>query len=481
MLASLARLERLERKLDQLLPDEPPPSNEDAADRGDILDLFDAVNPALVRPRHFASYVARLEQAVGGDLRLVFAAPPQHGKTEVTLAGLVWLFLEHPGKRHAYVTYNQQRANKIARRVRRILSGLGLVVRGTLAQMILPGGGQCLFTSIDGGITGEPVDGLCVIDDPFKNRREAESEQRRSIVLSAYRDAIETRVHPGASIVVMATRWHPQDLSGVLQDDGWEYINLPAIAEGDDPNGREVGEPLFPELWPLDWLATKRSRVGDFTWWALYQGRPRPPGGKVFHEPSWYTRLPQTFSAVYGLDLAYTAKTSADWSICVLVLREDRPHGQEPIFYAVHMDRAQVEAPEFALTLKARHVRRRGLKMIWRASGTERGAAQFLVKAKLPVVVQRPPGDKLVSATPLSATWNGGRFLLPDMEEFPEEAEWVSVVLDRARDFTGMPGGKDDEIDALGNAHDYLDPGRDRPKQTFFTVPHDGRSGGRVI
>lgn len=434
--------------------------------------FFAKVRPKYLRPVHFRTYVLEVLAAVGGERRLVFAAPPQHGKTEVTLALLVFLAIQYPERRWAYVTYNQQRARKIARLVRFLFASAGVVVRGSLSEMYLPGGGQILFASVDGGITGEPIDGACFIDDPYKGRPHADSLARRQLVEDSYRQAIELRVHPGASIFVLATRWHPQDLSGVLIGEGWRYINLPALAEGevndngvvkDDPLGRRVGEALFPELWSVDALNKKRKRVLEFGWVALYQGRPRPRGGKVFHEPTFYTELPRKFRGVFGVDLAYTAKTSSDWSVCVELWRENRP-GLEPLFYVVRVDRAQVEAPSFALTLKARHVKRPTWKMYWRASGTEKGAASFLKRAGLPVVVKQPPGDKLVCATPVAAAWNDGRVLMPDPETFPEfygEDGWGWQTLDVIQNFTGIGDELDDDVDALGNAYEKLSRGLD--------------------
>lgn len=416
------------------------------------------VSPSLYRADHFRVYAGKIEQGVGGGLRLVFAAPPQHGKTQVTLHGLAWLVQRYPGKRHAYVTYSQSRARSVARTVRRILKAAGLDVGGTLDMMTLPGGGQIIFTSIDGGITGEPVDGVAIIDDPFKNRKEADSSTRREVVEAAYREAIETRVHPGASIFLLATRWHPQDLSGTLVNEGWEYINLPAVAENDnDPNGRKTGEPLFPAMWPIEALEAKKAKVLGFTWAALYQGRPRPKGGLVFHEPRYYSQLPtRSYRGAYGTDLAYTAKSSADWSICVELWREDRAAPLEPIYYVKHVDRSQVEAPTFAGTLKTRHEERPGWPMLWRASGTERGSASFMVHGGIPLIVRQPPGDKLVSATDVAAAWNDGRVLVPDPYHFPQCEAWVTPFLATLANFTGTGKEHDDDVDALGNAFEAL-------------------------
>ncbi len=324
----------------------------------------------------------------------------------------------------------------------------------------LPQGGQLLFTSIDGGITGEPVDGVAVIDDPFKNRKEADSPTRRGVVLDTYREAIETRVHPGGSILCLATRWHPKDLSGVLVDeDKWEYICLPALAENDnDPNGRAVGEALFPRMWPVSELEKKRAKVGEFTWAALYQGRPRPRGGKVFHDANYFTKLPEKFSGAYGVDLAYSAKSSADYSVCLTLLREQTADRNRPNYYVTSVVMRKVEAPQFALVLKAKHVQRPNWKMLWRASGTEKGAASFIQKMKIPLRVQQPPGDKLICATEVSIAWNDGRVLVPDPEAFKGQPgfedleEWLYPFIDCVTNFVGNNKEVDDPVDALSSA-----------------------------
>lgn len=426
------------------------------------------VSPDFVRPKHFAAYAARWETAVGGAHRLVFAAPPQHGKTEVTLHGLCWVIARHPTKRHAYITFNGTRAKSVAKKVKRLLAAMGIVTGGTLSQLTLPGGGQCVFTSIDVGLTGEPVDGVAVIDDYYSGRAQADSASRRQVVEDCYRQVVEVRVHPGASIFVLATRWHPQDLSAVLIGEGWEYINLPAIAEGptndqgiviDDPNGRRVGEALFPELWPVHELEKKRASLLEFGWASLYQGRPRPRGGKVYHEPHFYTELPKEgYRGVFGVDLAYTAKTSADWSICLELWRvEPKRHDERVKYYVVNVDRAQVEAPQFTLTLKGRHVRRKSWPMHWRyGAGGEKGAAQFIKQQGVPLIVSPAPGDKLVCATPAAAAWNAGDILVPDPEFFPQSEEWLGPFLDVIQNFTGNGKEVDDDSDALATAYDKL-------------------------
>lgn len=503
LLAKVEKLQKLAARAVQAeaenAPPPPPPAAPDrslSATEERFWRHWGRVNRKYIPPRHFRVYVQQVLQAVGGDIRTVFAAPPQHGKTEVTLALLIFLALEHEGRRWAYVTYNQKRANAIARKARRMFADAGIVVGGTLAQMYLPGGGQILFTSVDGGITGEPIDGACFIDDPYKNRKEADSKARRTVVEETYREAIEVRVHPGASIFLLATRWHPEDLSGTLVAEGWTYINLRAIAEAEndndideegrvrsDPNHRRVGEALFPELWSEKSLAKKREKVLEFTWAALYQGRPRPKGGTVFHEPTYYTEreVPTSYRGSYGVDFGFSAKTTADWSVCVKMVASSAAKPEDDIFYVRLVDRKQVDAPSFTLVLKARHAANRAWRFLWRASGTEKGTADFVKKAGIPLVVIPPPGDKLVSATDVAAAWNQGRVRVPDPDQYEpgspelvELEEWLYPYLDVIANFTGRGKEKDDDVDATGNAHALLKrTGTDDARPGLIVVDRD--------
>jgi phage terminase large subunit-like protein len=266
--------------------------------------------------------------------------------------------------------------------------------------------------------------------------------------------SVLTRLHPGVSAVNIATRWHPKDPSGVLIAEGWENVNLAAIAEEGDVLGRQVGEALAPKIRPIEFLIQQRRDLTEVPFAAMYQGRPRPRGGCVFHDPRFYTELPKEGYAVgFGVDLAYTAKSNADWSVCLEMWRVGQAHDRDAKFYVVCVDRAQVEAPSFALTLKARSMRRPGAKMIWRASGTEKGSAQFIKNQGIPIRVEQPPGDKFVSATAVAAAWNNGNVLLPDPDKFPEANRWLVTFLSNVADFRGEGDEVDDEIDALGNAH----------------------------
>jgi hypothetical protein len=88
----------------------------------------------------------------------------------------------------------------------------------------------------------------------------------------------------------------------------WRIINLPAIAEEDDALGREPGEALWPERFPVTLLDDARREVGEREWAALYQQRPRPQEGSLFkvHQIADMPAGPQCVQVVRSWDLAMT-------------------------------------------------------------------------------------------------------------------------------------------------------------------------------
>jgi predicted phage terminase large subunit-like protein len=387
-----------------------------------------------------------LEGAPGSNCRIVVAAPPQHGKTVLTSHALVQ-WLARSSKHWAYATYTQDRSDNAARSVRLIAEEAGLEPQGTVREWRVNTGAHIKFTSIGGSLTGFPLDGGLVIDDPIKDREEAESKRRRDRCWDWLQDVGLTRLHPGAPVILMATRWHIDDLSGRCIKAGWRYLNLRAIAGDDDPLGRAPGDVLWPSQRPLSSL--EEHRANAYKWASLYQGEPRPRGGAVFGDPARYTELPKEgFRRTYGADLAYSGKTASDWSILVELLRV----GSDPktaLYYVANVLRRQMQAPQFGALCKAELDARPG-PALWYASGTEAAAGQYLQRDGVKLTIRAPKGDKFTRAIPLAAAWNDGRVLVPD------SAPWLSDYLDVMTGFTGVNDAHDDDVDATAAGFDLL-------------------------
>ncbi|MFE1451996.1 phage terminase large subunit family protein [Streptomyces olivaceoviridis] len=154
---------------------------------------------------------------------------------------------------------------------------------------------------------GVLVHNCLIVDDPFKGSDDAESQTQRDRVWDWWQSVALTRLEPNGSLVVINTRWNPDDLSGRLletEGDEWTVLDLPAIAMAeDDPLGRAPGEALWPERYNTDDLERIRKGVGERVWWALYQQQPRPLEGGVW-QWSWITSHRITPMAFRGVDLS---------------------------------------------------------------------------------------------------------------------------------------------------------------------------------
>jgi predicted phage terminase large subunit-like protein len=154
-------------------------------------------------------------------------------------------------------------------------------------------------------VTGRGAD-ILLIDDPFKDREEADSELRRQRVWDWYTSTAYTRLMPGGAIVVINTRWHDDDLSGRLLEestkggDKWEVLSLPAIAED--------GTALWPDWYPLERLEQIRAVLPARDWNALYMQNPIPDDGDYF-KADWfgeYDEMPKGIQMYGASDYAVT-------------------------------------------------------------------------------------------------------------------------------------------------------------------------------
>ena len=261
---------------------------------------LEIIDRALMEVERFVATKGR--EGIG---RLIIELPPRHGKT-LTTSRLFpsWFLGRHPDKRVMLVSYGAtlaHRNSRIARNYLRLKRWQSIFPTVKLSSDsaavdswdIAEDEGGCDAMGIDGGATGKGAHVL-IIDDPVKNRKEAESDKQRENVWEAYANDLYTRLEPGGAIILMMTRWHQDDLAGrVLKQsetadetdevEHWHRIRMPAIAEDDDdPLGRQPGEALWPWRYPVDRLKKIAKAVGRYVWAALFQQRPQPREGGLF-------------------------------------------------------------------------------------------------------------------------------------------------------------------------------------------------------
>ncbi|WP_332649696.1 phage terminase large subunit [Lysinibacillus sp. 54212] len=233
--------------------------------------------------------------ADGEQLSVLIEMPPRHGKSMTVTESFPSFYLaKNPDKRVIAAAYSDGLATKFGRLNRNKFNEFsnlfGLELSGSNAAMkdwgVQDRRGGMIATGIGGSITGQGAD-LMIIDDPIKNMKEASSQTIRDNIWDEWEATLSTRLHDGASLIVIMTRWHEDDLIGRLlarSPRKWIRLRLPAIAEDeDDLLDRAIGEALCPELgYNATWAEAKKAEVGSRTWASLYQQRPTPAGGNVF-------------------------------------------------------------------------------------------------------------------------------------------------------------------------------------------------------
>lgn len=278
----------------------------DTEDDGEIGDLpFRPIETP--QAAHHKALIGLCERLESGQTRraMVFMPPGSAKSTYAAVAFPAWCMGRKKGRNVGVATYATPLALKVGRRIRAIVrqkiyreifdTGLSKD-QGAVHEWALDNGNEFLGAGILSGWTGNRLDGL-VIDDPVKNREEADSEVMQAKVRSEFDDSLKSRLKPGGWTLIIQTRWNQNDLSGgllpedwdgesglILCRDGlvWEVLCIPAEAEANDPLGRKPGEMLWPEWFGRDpdfWTAARR--IGR-TWSALYQQRPSARDGTYF-------------------------------------------------------------------------------------------------------------------------------------------------------------------------------------------------------
>lgn len=286
--------------------------------------------------------------------RLMIFAPPGSAKSTVaTVVAPTWYMGNNPGAQIILASYNTELAKKHGSRGRNIVqqdiyqSAFGATIsKDTTSKELwsITNGSEYRSAGMQSGITGNRASGV-IIDDPIRGRADAESPTIRAKTWNAFRDDLLTRLIPKAWIVLIQTRWHFEDLAGMILPEDWdgesgaikcrdgmtwEVINMPAKAEReDDPMGRNVGEYLWPEWFDRQHWYQFEPRPDDpyspspKSWASLFQGRPKPDVGNEWEADwvQWYDlgQHPEYLMLFTSSDYAVTTPSEAndfdpDWT-----------------------------------------------------------------------------------------------------------------------------------------------------------------------
>jgi predicted phage terminase large subunit-like protein len=260
---------------------------------GSLIEFTKHTNPLYVPAAHHYRIAEKLEAVERGEIdRLMIFMPPRHGKSELASKRFpAWCLGRKPTRQIIAASYNSDLANDFGRNVRNIVDepefsevfpNVSLASDSHAAnRMNTNHGGAYVAAGVGTAVTGRGAH-IALIDDPFKDREEADSERRRELVWDWYRSTLFTRLMPAGAIVLIQTRWHEDDLAGRLlaaEPDQWEVLELPAIDAG--------GNALWPEWYDERALERIRNTIGPREWSALYQQRPQPDEG-TFFQRAWF-------------------------------------------------------------------------------------------------------------------------------------------------------------------------------------------------
>lgn len=424
---------------------------------------------------HHRLIARKLEAVERGEItRLMITMPPRHGKSMLASEFFpAWYLGRNSDHSVVMATYAQELADDFGRKVKNqiednsfpeIFDGVGLaddsksVKRFHVEEnnVVLEGGfehalkqrGSFYAVGVGGPLTGRGAH-LLLIDDPVKNREDADSEIIRKKTKDWYTSTAYTRLMPGGRVVIIQTRWHEEDLSGWLlaehQHEGWEVLNLPAIDRD--------GKALWPEQYDVPALNRIKLAIGARDWSALYQQAPTPDDGNYF-KADWlrpYEKAPplDTMRVYGGSDYAVTMD-GGDWT-CHVVIGLD-PEGR---MYLLDLWRRQASSDVWVEAFC-------DLVKQWQPIGWAEEQGQ--IRAGVGPYIDRRQrerqawcvreqfptrGDKAVRAQSIR-----GRMALEGLY-VPINAQWYP---DLRSELLSFPAGKhDDQVDALGLVGQLLD------------------------
>lgn len=443
--------------------------------RRDLLEFILEVRPNFKVNFHHEIICDRLTRMISQTgQRVIITVPPQYSKSEIVSRCLPpWALGRNPDAKIIMASYSASLAstfNRAAQDVmdmpeyQRIFPNTLIRPRadrkwkrtGDLCETSK--GGYLYSVGVGGSTTGRSADPLLIIDDPFKDWKEAISPTRRQTVIDWFGSVIESRLSLRANVIVMHTRWHEGDLAGHLlkkamedkEATQWELINFPALVEDlselhpDDPRG--MGEALWPEhKGDAAKLLRIKKDVGTYIFSALWQQRPRSASGNIV-DPAWWryyrVRPPKFDEWILSIDCAFKDFSTSDY----VVLQVWGRIGVDK--YLIDQRRDQMDVIRTCNELMNLLVKYDDIDAVFIEDKANGPAVIQLLKGKVSGIIPVTPEDSKIARTyAVAPQVEAGNVWLPhesiapfDVGKFVEE--WSNFPL----------GANDDQVDAGSQA-----------------------------
>ncbi len=276
---------------------------------------------------------------------LTVEMPPRHGKCEYVSVHLpAWYLGRYPAGKIIVTSATDALAQGFSRRAKDLVRGFGPSLFGIgVSQEVrskrswqTTTDGALEAAGINGDIIGRGAD-LLIVDDYCKTAAEARSETWRKACWEWFTGTAMTRLSPQGKVIVVATRWHKDDLIGQIQRSPaissrkFQQIKLAGLAGENDPMGREPGEALWPEQYSREYLERRRALYSEagtqWLWSALYDQEPPDMldtkwPADYFHEGLWFEEWPdpqETTWKVLALDPSCGERDTSAYSAYVML------------------------------------------------------------------------------------------------------------------------------------------------------------------
>lgn len=406
---------------------------------------------------HHLMICRALERINRGDLkRLMIFMPPRHGKSQtVSETFPAWYLGKNPDKRVIAVSYGDTLSRQFGRKNRQKIEEYGHIFdiemaddNSTATNFSIKGRtGQAFFTGIGGSVTGLGAN-LLIIDDPIKNRLEANSKTYRDRVWDEYQNSLLTRLTADGAVIIINTRWHEDDLCGrILKEntEDWEIISLPAEAEENDPLGRQEGQPLWPEQgFNIDWIEKTKTAVGSITWNALYQQHPSALEGNIIKRQwfQFYTTPPSRFDEqLISVDASFKDTKKSDF--CVLQVW-GKKGGDKYLLDQVRARMGFTATVQTIRTLNAKYPAAHTKLIEDKANGS--AIIDYLKNEISGLIPVEPEGGKVARAYAVQPQIEAGNVYLPTAQQAP----WIHDFIEECANFPNS--ANDDQVDCMTQA-----------------------------
>ena len=295
----------------------------------DFLSFVKCVWPEFIEGSHHRHIAEKFNKLATGELkRLIVNMPRRHTKSEFASYLLpAWMVGRNPKLKIIQATHTGELAIRFGRKAKNLIDSeeYAKIFKTRLQEDSKAAGrwetaqgGEYFAAGVGGAITGRGAD-LLIIDDPH-SEQDAMSETALESAYEWYTSGPRQRLQPGASIVLVMTRWSTKDLTAQLlkaqkevKGDQWEVVEFPAILD----HGTE-DQAVWPEYWKLDELEKVKATLPVAKWNAQWMQRPTSEEGAIIKRDWWkvwkHDWIPQLHYVIQSYDTAYLKKETADFS-----------------------------------------------------------------------------------------------------------------------------------------------------------------------